>query len=306
MSEQQSQKTNIGPLVLSAIFLIVVTLLVFMPRDVVSTKLSANVFEGFSFTHSIFEDIVLEADVSYIADIETGKIVYQKNADIVRPLASLTKIMTAYAALEVFPEGSTVQIQESDLSGAGDHGLVPGEVWKLENLLAFMLVTSSNDAAIAVGRVGEGFVEEESFAQYMTELSRELGYETLNFENTSGLDIDEAETIPGALGSAEDISQMFMRAYEKYPEVFNPTKDFLVTLESDTEVHNIENTNIALNQMPGIVGSKTGYTQTAGGNLSVVTQINNKPHVVTVLQSSREGRFQDVSEIINIIQKNND
>lgn len=305
MSEQNTNKQNIGPLVLAAIFLFVVIALVMVPKDVASNKLPASAFDGFSFSHSAFEDIILQADVSYIADLENGKVVYQKNADVTRPLASLTKIMTTYAALEVFPEGGTVTIQESDLVGSGDHGLIPGEVWDLQDLLQFMLVTSSNDAAIAVGREGRKYIQEESFPEYMTNLANELGFKTLSFENTSGLDIDEGNEIPGAVGSAEDISKLFSLAYTNYPDIFNPTRNSVVTLHSQTEIHNIENTNTSLQNMPDVVGSKTGYTRAAGGNLSVVTEINGKPHIVTVLQSTREGRFSDVSEIIGVIKNSN-
>lgn len=305
MSEQKKENSNIGPFVLSALFLVIVVSLIFVPQNTSSTKTSSSILDGFSFSHSIFEELILEADVSYIAELETGNVVYQKNADVVRPLASLTKIMTTYAALQVFPENASITIVAADLVGAGDHGLVPGEIWKLKDLLTFMLVTSSNDAAIAVGRVGGQYVEGGDFVKYMNNLAKDMNLETLSFLNTSGLDVDEDKKLAGAFGSAEDLSILFALAYKTYPEVFDVTKEKNITIESNTEVHNIENTNTSLDVMSGIIGSKTGYTRTAGGNLSVVTQVNNIPHVVTVLQSTREGRFDDVNEIINIIKDNN-
>jgi len=300
-TQSEKENTALGPLVLSALFLIIVGVLVFVPKNDSLDTVSASVFDGFSFSHSAFEDIVLQADVSYIAELETGKVVYQKNADIPRPLASLTKIMTTYAALQTFPEDATITIVQSDLAGAGDNGLVVGEIWELYDLLTFMLVTSSNDAAIAIGRVGNQYLEESSFIEYMNNTAQELGLDTLVFSNTSGLDVDENENIASAFGSAQDISILFSLAYKTYPNIFDTTKNKLLTLRSDVEVHNIENTNTSLDTMSGIIGSKTGYTRTAGGNLSVVTQINDIPHVVTVLQSTREGRFSDVSEIIDVI-----
>lgn len=305
MSEHE-RKDSKGVLILVIVFIAIIFAIVLRGEEQEeSVALGAQVLEGFTFSHSAFEKAVLQADVAYIENLETGETLYQKNAHQIEPLASLTKIMTTHTALAVFPENATITIQKEDLAPDGDHGLVPGEVWKLRDLIVFMLVSSSNDAALAIERAGGAFTGELSFPEYMTEEAKRLGFESLSFQNASGLDLDEEGTIPSALGNAEDLTKLFALVYKEHPDIFDATKDSKTTLSSSEKEHTAENTNTELHRMPGVIGSKTGYTNTAGGNLSVIADVNGIPHVVTVLQSTRSGRFQDVEEIIGLIEEEN-
>ena len=306
MSETTSTISNKGGLLLAIIFLGIIFSIVSIPEKSKETEtLQAAAIESFSFSHSPFENAILEADVAYIENLETGKAVYQKNANQALPLASLTKIMTTYTALKLFPEDAKITISESDLRGAGDHGLIIGEEWDLKDLLVFMLISSSNDAALAIEREAEKYTNGLSLPEYMTNQAKELGFKTLSFQNASGLDVDDSETIPGAIGSAEDITKLFNLTYKTYPDIFNPTKEQKITFQSSAANHTAENTNIALHAMPGIISSKTGYTNTAGGNLAIIVNIQNVPHIVTVLHSSRGGRFEDVEKIIELANQEN-
>jgi len=305
--EVPTQRKSFGPIIIAGLFLFFVANIALKPSENDNLTAQAKVgLDTFSFSHSVFEQLILEAEVSYIENFETGETLYQKNAGIVRPLASLTKIMTTVSAMTIFPEGVTVTIEKEDLEPSGDHGLIPGEQWKLEDLLVFMLVASSNDAAAAIGRSGEKYTGDISFSEYMTIQAGDLGFDSLQFSNTSGEDLDEEGTIPGAVGNAEDISKLFSFAYKKYPDIFNITKKQIVILYSDIEEHLIENTNTELQKMPGVIGSKTGYTDTARGNLTVLAELSKQPTIVTVLQSSRQGRFKDVEEIIGLIEEKHD
>lgn len=304
MSEKHHDNTTATPrqfLFLAIIFFIIMALLVRSNKT--SSLSNQDMLSDFTFTHSVFEDVLVNAEVAFVQNIQTGKVIYQKNASKTFPLASLTKIMTVYSAKEIL-NNQPVTILSEDLRPVGDHGLVVGEVWNLDDLLVFALVTSSNDAAEAVARTSEEVLQGERFAEYMTRRSAELGFSTLSFKNASGLDIETQTSIePSAVGSAEDISALFMLAYKDFPEIFNPTREYKMSLSSDTKEHAIENTNTSLSILPRLEGSKTGYTQTAGGNLSVITNINGEPHVVTVLRSTREGRFQDIGTIIHKTQE---
>lgn len=304
MSHKENETTEFSAkhlLSLAVLFLVIVFFLTASSsKPVVATE---NIFSDFNFSHSVFEEILVNAEVVYIQNVESGEVVYQKNASKIYPLASLTKIMTAYTAKELLGE-DTVTIASSDLQQDGDHGLIVGESWDLDDLLVFMLVTSSNDAAEAVARTVEQKTEgEQTFPELMTQKAQELGFTTLSFKNASGLDIENESLSPSALGSAEDISKLFVLAENVYPDIFNPTRDYKITLNSNTTSHAIQNTNTSLSILPRLESSKTGYTQTAGGNLTVITNIGNIPHVVTVLRSTREGRFQDIGTIINKTQE---
>lgn len=301
--EEQHNTINKGGLFLVILFLIIIFTIVNIPAKSTGEEQEVSVAESFSFSHSSFEKAVLEAEVAYIENLETGETVYQKNAGEVRPLASLTKIMTTYSALSLFPENATITISAEDLKADGDFGLIPGEVWKLEDLIVFMLVSSSNDAALAISREALKYTDGISFPEYMTKQAGELGLATLQFQNVTGLDLDEEGTLPGAMGTAKDITKLFSMSYKKYKDIFDQTKQEKITFRSDEKQHTAENTNIALHSMPGVIGSKTGYTNTAGGNLSVITDIDGVAHVVTVLDSTRAGRFEDVQEIIGLTQE---
>ncbi len=306
MSDTTPGMSNKGGLLLAIIFLAIIFSIVSVPTKSNETEaLQAAATESFTFSHSPFENAILEADVAYIENLETGKTVYQKNGSEVLPLASLTKIMTTYSALSLFPEDAKIKIDPEDLQGEGDHGLVVGEVWDLKDLLTFMLVSSSNDAALAIEREAKKYTNGIPLADYMNEQAIELGFESLSFRNASGLDQDEEGTIPGAYGTAEDITKLFSLTYKTYPEIFNLTKEQKITFETDIKSHTAENTNIALHEMPGIISSKTGYTNTAGGNLTVIVNIDDVPHVVTVLHSSRGGRFEDIEKIIELASQEN-
>lgn len=305
MSEEQKDTNKKSGLVLMMIFTSIIFTITFIPQKKNDIKnLQASALDSFTFSHSEFEKTVFSADIVYVENLETGKPVYQKKANLVKPLASLTKIMTTYSALSLFPENASVTIENSDLLAPGDHGLVPGEVWDLKDLLVFMLITSSNDAALAIEREALKYTKEGvTFPDYMTKQAFDLGFDSLSFKNGSGLDLDEEEIIPSALGSAEDITKLFSLAYEKYQNIFDKTKHSRMTLKSSLKTHNIENTNVALHSTPGILGSKTGYTNTAKGNLSVITNIKGVPHIVTVLHSTRSGRFEDIQKIISLTGK---
>lgn len=294
----------------SVLFLVILFLgIIFAVSNVSQNQsvknLQANLQDSFTFSHSLFEKIILEADVAYVLNLEHGTVLYQKNAEEIRPLASLTKIMTAYSALLIFPENATVTIAASDLEPEGDHGLIPGEIWNLQDLLVFMLVSSSNDAAKVIEREALSYIDGISFVDYMTQTAKDLGLDSLQFQNASGLDLDKEGSIPGAVGTAEDITKLFSIAYEQYQDIFNQTKKQKITLHSSEKQHTAENTNTALDILPGVTSSKTGYTNTARGNLSVVVEINSISHIVTVFNSTRQGRFEDVGKIIGTTEEEN-
>jgi D-alanyl-D-alanine endopeptidase (penicillin-binding protein 7) len=271
-----------------------------------SATLSSIALRDFDFSHSPFESVVLNADIAYVRNIETEKVVFHKNADLVSPLASLAKLVTAYTALEILDREYEVVIQESDLVAVGDHGLLVGERWKLEDLVVFMLITSSNDSALAIERTANEYLKNnsstETFLSLMNSTVQNLGFETLSFKNTSGLDLNSANVDPSAIGSAQDISLFFLHAYKTYPDIFTATSQSRSTFQTDIKTHNVENTNILLGfSRSQATGSKTGYTRTAGGNLVIISPIQGQMHIITVLKSTRDGRFSDVEELLQTL-----
>jgi D-alanyl-D-alanine carboxypeptidase (penicillin-binding protein 5/6) len=133
----------------------------------------------------------------------------------------------------------------------------------------------------------------------MNILVKNLGLGSLVFFNESGLDVDLNNA--GAYGSARDIAHLFAYAILARPRVLEATTFDRFTSVSTTGLrYDAVNTNKIVNQIPGIMGSKTGFTDLAGGNLAVVFDSSiGHPVVVVVLGSTVDGRFDDVMRLVN-------
>lgn len=260
---------------------------------------------------SAFDTVEIEARSAIVYDLETGEVLYQKDADRILPLASLTKVMTALAAIELIPEYTVVNIDKSFLEEEGDSGLFSDEQWRLKDLLDFSLVTSSNDGARAIASVagaisnGSGLynIGRDDFVEVMNKRAGELGLSRTKFWNETGLDVDEIQS--GGYGSARDMVTLFSYVLKNYPELIEATGDETTTLDSLSQnSHEAENTNQVINQIPGIIGSKTGFTDLAGGNLIVAFNAGLKhPVIVAVLGSSFDGRFEDIVTLARAAQE---
>ena len=132
------------------------------------------------------------------------------------------------------------------------------------------------------------------FVAGMNIRAEELGLSTMEFKNPTGLDVSLTE--PGAVSSAKDVSLLLSYLLKNYPELIEPTTNPTTRVYSAAGIyHDAENTNNVLYRIPNLIGSKTGYTDLAGGNLTVAFDAGfNRPIVVTVLGSSRQERFTDV------------
>jgi D-alanyl-D-alanine carboxypeptidase (penicillin-binding protein 5/6) len=120
--------------------------------------------------------------------------------------------------------------------------------------------------------------------------------------NPTGLDISAEEA--GAYGTARDVSFLLEYIVKNHPAILEPTKSNKTLLYNTVGgFHEAKNTNNIVNQIPNLIGSKTGYTDLAGGNLTVVLDIGfNHPVIITVLGSTIDGRFSDVSKLIEVVQ----
>jgi len=254
-----------------------------------------------------YQKLELEARAVYVYDVKRGRVLFEKNATEVLPLASITKVMTALTALSLVPETTDITISSEALKAEGDSGLKGGERWVLRDLLAFMLVKSSNDGAVAVSSTLGGFLatstesfdaHRERFIAEMNILAEKLGLHHTSFQSESGLDIDTEHA--GAYSTAKETSEMFAYAIKKFPDLFQQTKwsELLVSDEQGAK-RKTKNTNTEIERLPLLIASKTGYTDLAGGNLVVAFDAGfDHPIVVTVLGSTQTGRFDDVEKLI--------
>ncbi len=250
-------------------------------------------------------NVAITAQSAYVYDIVQDKVLYKKNENVQLPLASITKLMTALTAVELLPRDSNITIKNEFLNEEGDSGLVVNESWKLKDLLDFSLVSSSNDGARSVASV-IGAVElntedydlgRKEFIRKMNIRAQDIGLDQTYFVNESGLDIGSTS---GGYGSAVDVSKLLAYILKNQPEILQATKYNKLDVSSKDKNHTAKNTNTEIGEIPGLIASKTGYTNMAGGNLAVVFDASmGRPVVVVVLGSTQEERFNDVKALVN-------
>lgn len=262
-------------------------------------------------TSDPYKDITIEAKGVYVWDIKTHRKLYGKNEHTVYPLASVTKMMMALVASELLSPEANITILPDDLLEDGDTGLYAGEKWSLSELLRFTLVSSSNDGASAIAGVAgatlnrngfdttDPFNNKKLFIERMNQKAKEIGLANTHFGNVTGLDIESVAS--GAYGTPRDMGILFEYILEKHPELFTPTTyEKISAVSRDNITHRVANTNVGVEHMTGLIGSKTGYTDFAGGNLVVVIDVGiDHPVVIVALGSTRDGRFTDIEQLIN-------
>jgi len=249
-----------------------------------------------------FQSLELTARAAYVFDTRTNQVLYKKNAELQFPLASLAKVMSVLIAQDIAPN-SIVTITSSALAAEGDSGLLRDERWNISDLINFTLITSSNDGARAlasVGSIGESLESQtdRSFIDLMNERARTLGMTQTFFLNPTGL--DEGKEVSGAYGSAKDTATLFEYILRTHPEIFSGAVSERSEIASLDAHHIATNTNSIAARIPGLIASKTGFTDLAGGNLAIAFEAGPlHPIIVVVLGSTEKGRFADVEALVH-------
>lgn len=249
-------------------------------------------------TYNPFTHIDIEAAAAYVFDMKTNTVLYQKNGNARLPIASLTKLMTALIAHETLSETARIVITPNVLLTEGESGLIPFEEWQKKDIIDFMLVASSNDAAAALAqtvRITTG----EDMVTLMNERAEALDLAETRFLNPTGLDLNN-ETTPGAYGSARDITILLAYITKEYPELIETTRQaHIARTPTNSITHTFTNTNESGEGVPWLIAAKTGFTNQAGGNLATIFDAGlAHPIAVVVLGSTREARFVDMGKII--------
>ncbi|NQV93405.1 D-alanyl-D-alanine carboxypeptidase [Candidatus Kaiserbacteria bacterium] len=259
---------------------------------------------------SPFEHVTVEAKAAYVYDVVNEEILFAKNERSQLPLASVTKLMTALVASELISEGTIITIGEDSVAVDGDNGFHVDEHWKFKDLLDYTLLVSSNDGAHAIASVAgsfstdtaqslEGKSSNQIFIDKMNQTAVSLGLTQSYFINESGL--DRSTLVGGGYGSARDIASLLAYIIFNRPGLLEATAyENLNFISEDQFVYNATNTNSAVGNIPGLLASKTGYTDLAGGNLAIAFDAGiNHPIVAVVLGSSFEGRFRDIEKLVD-------
>lgn len=262
-------------------------------------------------TASPFDNISIEGKAAIVVDLSTGEVLYAKNPDAQLPLASITKVPLMLVVGEVMDTDDVITIPYNVGATGNAQPLLKGDRWKVQDLIDYTLVASSNEGADILASAAEAHVrakyplapQEGATLWRMNNLATDLNLTNTYFLNPSGL--DESLTQSGAYGSPRDVAKIFAYAANAYPRIFAGTakNGLLLTTEYGNET-SVKNTNEALGEIPGLIMGKTGFTDLAGGNLAVVFDVGlAHPVVAVVLGSSKEGRFLDTKKIVETSRK---
>lgn len=222
------------------------------------------------------EPPAISAGAAAVMHVETGTMVFEKNADTPMLIASTTKIMTALVVLEHCGLAEPVEILPDYTAVEGSSMyLHPGETYTVEELLYGMMLASGNDAATALACHTAGSIE--AFAQLMNDKAAELELENTAFRNPHGLDAD------GHHSTAHDLA--VLACYAMQNEQFRT----IVSTNSITiGTQTYTNHNRLLRTYPGALGVKTGYTEAAGRILVSCAQRDNTQFVCVTISDPND------------------
>jgi len=227
-----------------------------------------------------------------VVDANTGKILYEKNADEVRAAASTQKVLTALLVAERGILDQPVTVQPVDtMCDPVKLNIKAGDTYQRIDLLRALLVKSPNDVARCLARDHSGSLE--AFAQAMNRRAQELGAVHSHFINPNGL------PVPGQYSSARDLSVIARAAYA------NPTIRSIVCLPqlefryANGRTRELENTNKLLRRLPYCNGMKTGYTDAAGKCLIASGSRAGRDVIVVVLGDTSSHVWRDASALLS-------
>ena len=242
------------------------------------------------------QDFDVPCAAAVLIDEDSGTVLYEKNADERRPVASITKVMTLLLTFEALQAG---KISLTDIVPVSEHAyhmggsqiwLEPGEQLTLQEMLKAICISSANDAAVAVAEFVAG--SEPAFVDAMNARAAALGMTATHFANACGLDEE------GHLSSARDVAVMSREMLLHHPEVREYCTVWMDTLRGGKT--QLVNTNKLLKSYPGITGLKTGTTGKAGVCITASAERDGLRLIAVVLgAASGKERFEAAKTLLD-------
>lgn len=254
------------------------------------------------------------AQYAFVMDAE-GTVYFSRDADAQSHIASITKVMTAIVALDSgVPLDTEITVSEAAATvGESSADLRAGDKLTLKTALTGLMVSSGNDAAIAIAEAlgasmaKEGQSPNEAFVAAMNAKAAELGMSNSLFANPHGLDIGEFDD--EMYSTAHDVA--LMCAYAMKNETFRaivatPSAQLSVTKpDGEVAVIDLTSTDLLLEVYEGACGIKTGYTEKAGNSFAGACNRGGGDLYAIVLGSpSENARFEDTKALFNWVYDN--
>ncbi|MFO7249394.1 MAG: D-alanyl-D-alanine carboxypeptidase family protein [Actinomycetes bacterium] len=238
------------------------------------------------------------APAAYLVDVTGGREHYGKRADERRPVASLTKMMTAYVVLKEAKPTDTVEVTAEDVrnasrGGAAVAGLAAGDRLTVEDVLHALLLPSGADAAHVLARTyGPGV---DAFVAKMNATARELGMRDTHYVNADGM-----PTGGGGYSTARDQARLAAAVLaDPTLKAITSTRYHEVPATAEHGAYSWRNTNRLLGE-PGVIGVKTGYTRAAGYTLAFAADRGGRRLVGVILgETSSARRFATAGALLD-------
>ncbi len=223
---------------------------------------------------------------SILIDQDSSRVLYAKNPDEKRPLASLSKMMTFLIAIEAIEKNQVspndkIKITKKIASVRGSsYHLKENEEVELIELMKGLMIVSGNDAAVAIA--GHISKDVDSFVKLMNKKAKEIGMSNTNFVNPHGLPIYDLQN-PKAqpkqnISTARDIATLGKYMFDNYEKQVTQITD-MTTYSNPSRGFEKNNTNPLLRMIPEVDGIKTGYTGNAGYCLSFSMNVEKENDV---------------------------
>jgi len=238
------------------------------------------------------DEPTLDANAAILYHVESDRRLYERNPDAAVPIASLTKMLTALVVDGMFAPDEVVTVASDSVRVDGQkQTLYLEERIAVRDLVAMMLVESSNDAAYALANHAR--LHGTDLVAEMNARAWSLGMRSCAFTDPAGLD-------DGAFCTASDLIRLVRAALRTAPHLWPIMASPVLTVASadGTISHTVKSTNELFDEIPGIMGGKTGNTDGALGCMILVVKTGeNRDTLVSVVLGSRT-RFQDTRTLI--------
>lgn len=247
----------------------------------------------------------LQAPSAVLMEASTGQIIYEKDADVKRSPASITKIMTLILIFDALDSGKIKMTDEVVTSahaksmGGSQVFLEEGETQTVETMIKCIVIASGNDASVAMAEYIAG--TEEEFVKMMNERAAGLGMVNTHFEDCCGLTDSQTHVT-----TARDIALMSRELINKYPQIHNYSTIWMENIthvtKQGTKEFGLSNTNKLLKMATNftVTGLKTGSTSTAKYCLSATAQKDGVRLIASIMAApDYKARFADAQTLLN-------
>lgn len=243
------------------------------------------------------EAAALRSSTAYVQDLETSTVIFAKNENVVRPIASISKLMTAVVVVDAnLPMDEMLEITDDDVDGLKHttSRLRVGTKLSRGDMLHLALMSSENRAANALGRHYPGGLP--AFVAAMNAKAQSLGMTSTRFIEPTGLSSDN-------VSSPHDLARL-LRAASQRPLIHRYSTDTEYEVEINNRTQTFRNTNLLVRKPDwDIKVSKTGYINEAGECLVMLARINGRDLAIVLLDSQGKlSRIGDAVRIRRIVQ----